>query len=140
MQRIKWKEYDYSAQLGPRGSYYHRPLITVEILYKPTGEKVLVNALIDSGTDGDVIHSDIARTLKINPATCRRAELGGIGSAIGFAAIVTIFVPDFNVAMDATVAFVDKLPADALLGQRHFFQRFKIRFEKDKNKFYLAAM
>ena len=77
MKRAHWKEYDYTAQLGPRGSYAHRPLIAVEISYKPTSEKITVNAMIDSGTDSTVAHSDIARTLKIDPAACDKIELGG---------------------------------------------------------------
>src|SRR3989344_564529 len=140
MKRMRWREYDYTAQLGPRGSYSHRPLITVEVSYKPTGEKILVNAMIDSGTDGTVMHSSVSRALKIDSSTCRKATLGGIGSAVGFAATVGIYVPDFHVTMDATVAFIDMLPADALLGQLHFFQRFKVRFDKDLNKFFLAAV
>lgn len=140
MIRTRWKEYDYKVQAGPGMSWVHRPLIGIEVWSIGGSEKVPILAMIDSGTDGTVFHADIAETLGIDESRCRKGELGGIGSLEGFYTDVKIVVPDFNVAFEAPVFFGKNLPMDGLLGQAAFFPRFKIRFEKNKNKFYLAAV
>lgn len=103
-------------------------------------EKVPIMAMIDSGTDGTVLHADIAEALKIDGSAFPQTELGGIGTSKGFVTTVKIVAPDFNMTMEVPVIFAKPLPLDGLLGQRHFFSRFKIRFEKDKNKFYMAPV
>jgi len=121
-------------------SWVHRPLINIEVRALEGNEKAPILAMIDSGTDGTVFHADIAQTLGIDEARCKRGVLGGIGSLEGFYTEVKIVVPDFNVSFRAPVFFGKKLPMDGLLGQAAFFPHFKIRFEKHKNKFYLAAV
>ena len=69
---------------------------------------------------------------------CERGKIGGIGSLEGFRANVGILIPDFHAKLEIPVFFAENLPLDGLLGQKHFFQRFKIRFEKDIGKFFLA--
>ena len=138
-KRLRWKEYDYTIQVGPGNSWVYRPLITVEISAK-AGEKVQLKAMIDSGTDSTILHAEIARKLQIDLARSQRVRLGGIGTIDGYLATVQLIVPDTNVVMKIPVVFAENLPFDGLLGQRHFFQRFKIRFEKDINKFYLTLV
>lgn len=136
---VKWKEYEYTTQMGPQGVLSQRPLISTEISWRGNEEKITVLSMIDSGTDSTVLHSDIARTLKIDLSRCQRVKLGGIGSAEGHRCNVFINVPGLDTVMDVPVIFLDNLPTDGLLGQAHFFQRFKVRFEKAKGKFYLAT-
>jgi len=138
-KRLKWKEYDYKAQLGPGNALVYRPLFEVEISSRTSRKRRPILALIDSGTDSSVMHADIARGLEIDLAKCQRVRLGGIGSLDGYLSNIRLFIPDMKIAMYIPVMFAENLPFDGLLGQRHFFQRFKIRFEKDKNKFYLAV-
>jgi len=121
-------------------SWVHRPLINIEVWTIGGSEKVPILAMIDSGTDGTVFHADIAETLGIDGSRCRQGVLGGIGSLEGFYTEVKIVVPDFNVAYQTPVFFGKNLVMDGLLGQATFFPRFKIRFEKHMNKFYLAAV
>ena len=61
MQRLKWKEYSYSIEMGPKGALMYRPLIDVEIMPEGKKESIRVTAMIDSGTDGTVFHADIAK-------------------------------------------------------------------------------
>ena len=140
MKRVRWKEYDYKIQAGPRMSWVHRPLINIEERAIGGSEKVTVLAMIDSGTDGTVFHADIAETLGIDESRCRKGALGGIGSLEGFYTEVKIVVQDLNVTYKTPVFFGKKLPMDGLLGQATFFPLFKIRFEKAINKFYLATV
>lgn len=140
MTRTKWKEYDYKVQAGPGMSWVHRPLINIEVCTLDGREKVPIFAMIDSGTDGTVLHANIAEALGIDESHGKAGILGGIGSLDGFYAEVKIVVPDFDVEYKSPVFFGKNLPMDGLLGQSSFFPRFKIRFEKAENKFYIAVV
>lgn len=137
-KRSQWTEFDYTVQVGPRSQWFYRPLIEVEVSAGGAGERLRVSAMIDSGTDSTVMRSDIAKRLKIDPKQNSRVRLGGIGSVEGFLCNVRLVVPSINAGMEIPVIFVEDLPVDGLLGQQHFFQRVRVRFEKDRNKFYLA--
>ena len=133
------KEYAYTAQSGPGyNGVVYRPLIEVKVSNK-TGEMSLL-ALIDSGTDSTLVNAEIAKTLYIEPNTCQKVKVGGVGENIGFLCNVTLSIDDFSESMEIPVIFVENLPFDALLGQRHFFERFQINFEKDKNRFFLGLV
>ncbi|MBM3261075.1 hypothetical protein FJY93_01515 [Candidatus Kaiserbacteria bacterium] len=105
MKRVKWKEYDYKIQAGPGMSWVHRPLISIEVCTLDGREKVPVFAMIDSGTDGTVLHSNIAEALGIDESQCRKSVLGGIGSLDGFVTEVKIAIPDFKVEYRTPVFF-----------------------------------
>ena len=137
-KKITWKGYDYTIQAGPDGSWLPRPLIEVVLTCPESSEKVAIMAMVDSGTDGTIFHAQIAETLRIDKTKCKRGKIGGIGSLEGFRANVGILIPDFHAKLEIPVFFAENLPLDGLLGQKHFFQRFKIRFEKDIGKFFLA--
>ena len=138
-KRLKWKEYNYTVQVGPGNSWIYRPVLEVKISQKGA-VYVPVLAMIDSGTDSTVIDASVAEKLGIDPRQCQKVKLGGIGSAEGFLSNVELTLSDMDIRMDIPVVFARNLPMEGLLGQRHFFQRFKIRFEKDVNKFYVAAV
>ena len=139
-KRLNWKAYDYHVQVGAGNSWLYRPLMHIDISNRGTPDKVKILAMVDSGTDSTVLDADIARSLRIDLSRCQRVRLGGIGSLDGYLSNVQLLVPDIKIAIDMPVMFAENLPIQGLLGQKHFFQRFKIRFEKDKNKFYLAAV
>jgi len=136
---VKWKAYDYKVQIGPGNAWVYRPLLEIEVASGASRKGRVILALIDSGTDGSVLHADIARDLQIDLSQCQRVKLGEIGSLDGYLSNVRLSVPDMKTTMNIPIVFAENLPFDGLLGQRHFFQRFKIRFEKDTNKFYLAS-
>jgi hypothetical protein len=82
--------------------------------------------------------SEIAEILGIDKSRCK----SGIVSAFGgekkaFIEKVRISVPDFPTIITSGVLFAEDPDFDIILGQQDFFHRFKIRFEKAKNKFYL---
>ena len=133
---MKWKAYDYTAEWGNDGSVVYRPLIQVDVSYK--GKSTSIMALVDSGTDSALFNADIAKLLEIDLGLCPKAKIGGVGEKIGFRCDVNLTVRDFKVTMDLPVVFTDELPFGGLLGQRNFFARFHIKFEKNKNEFLLA--
>src|SRR3989338_546220 len=137
---VKWKEYDYKIQIGPGNTWLYRPLLEIEISSRTSQKRRSVLAMIDSGTDSSVFHADIARDLQIDLTRCPRVRLGGIGSLDGYLSNVQLLVPDMKIAMDIPVMFAENLTLQGLLGQKHFFQRFKVRFERAINKFYFSAV
>ena len=138
-KRLKWKEYDYSVQSGPGNSWIYRPVLKIVVSTK-NSERIPVFGMIDSGTDSTVLDASVAESLDIDPRACQKVRLGGIGTAEGFLSTISLSVPDMDIEMNIPIVFAHHLPMEGLLGQRHFFQRLKIRFEKDINKFYLAAI
>ena len=139
-KRLTWKGFDYTIQIGPGNSWIDRPLIEIDVSVPGNGNTVRILAMIDSGTDGTVFDSAVAQSLGIDPARCQKVKLGGIGSVEGFLSTVQLSVPELKITMNIPVVFAEKLPMDGLLGQKHFFQRFRVRFEKDRGKFFLAAV
>ena len=140
MTRAKWKKYEYTGQLGPGNILVFRPIIAVDIANISGNEQIRTLALIDSGTDGTIFNADIARAIGVDLSKCQKVKLGGIGATDGHVSNIRLVIPDFDVAMDIPVVFVENLPFDGLLGQRHFFQRFNVKFEKDLNLFHLAVV
>ena len=138
MGKIKWKKYDYTVQWGPGNSIAYRPLIEVHIASPKNSKGLNVLALIDSGTDGTVFNADVARSLDIDPGACQKIKMGGIGVMEGFICDIKLTIPDFKISMEIPVAFLEKPPFDALLGQRFFFEQFSVMFEKSKNRFQIA--
>lgn len=136
---MKWKKYDYTAQWGPGNTIVHRPLIEVRISSATNSKGIPILAMIDSGTDGTVFNADIARALRIDPNRHRKVRIGGIGEQEGFTCAIRLTVPDFKLYMDIPVVFLENPPFDGLLGQRHFFEKFQIKFDKAKKIFHIAA-
>ena len=133
---LKWIEYPYFAQLSPDGFAY-RPALNVEI---SSGSKLrIISALVDSGTDSMIVDASLASSLGIDPSTCEKRVLGGIGgSSHGFMAEIEIKVKGFPKKIKARALFIENAPFTALLGQRDFFDNFYVRFEHRKRRFFLA--
>ena len=134
---MNWKEYGYVGNLrnwrDVSGSMIYRPYITI---YIHNGDKrVPVDALVDSGSDGMVIHAELAKDLGIDPNKCPHKSLGGAtGLKEGFTSEVSYEVDGFAKDKIKTVAmFISDLPVACLIGQEDFFERFIVQFEKRNN-------
>lgn len=134
---MDWKEYGYVGNLrnwrDASESMVYRPYVTI---YIHNGDKrVPVDALVDSGSDGMVIHAGLAKDLGINPSKCPHKSLGGAtGSKEGFTCEVAYEVDGFQKDTIKTVAmFISDLPVACLIGQEDFFERFIVQFEKRNN-------
>lgn len=138
MGKINWKKYDYTGQWGLGNVITYRPLVEVNVSNGISPKGISVLALVDSGTDGTLFNLEIAKSLGIDISKCKRVKVGGIGEREGFISDIKLTVPDFRGSMQISVIFVEHLPFNGLLGQRDFFEKFRIKFEKDRNKFYLT--
>jgi hypothetical protein len=133
---LKWVKYPYSPQWSPDGLAY-RPALDVEV---SNGSKLrIIFALVDSGTDSMVLDASLASSLGIDPDTCEKRLLSGIGgNSQGFMAEIEVKVKGFTEKIKARALFLQNAPFTALLGQRDFFDNFYIRFEHRKRFFLLA--
>ncbi len=138
-----WQEYDYTSRRHKSSKkIFYRPLIDVEV--STAGEPEEFTALIDSGSEVTIMSTQVAQLLGINTSGKERVHINSYGASNpGFIAEVRMKIPEFpeesivsNVIFSGDVS--DGVPYDILLGQDDFFRKFLVRFEKDKNKFYLA--
>ena len=136
---MDWQEYKYSGEYSAVTSdVIYRPIIGVKIGYG--NELIETIAMIDSGTDVTVVNSNLAKLLGVDSSKYKKCLVSGVtGEGNGFVAKVKIRIENFeNEEFEMEVCFVEGMKSNILLGQRDIFNRFKIRFEKKLNKFYLS--
>jgi len=118
----------------------YRPYVTIYI-HNGTA-RIPVEALVDSGSDGMVIHASLAKDLGIDPGTCPHKSLGGAtGLKEGFTADVSYEVDGFpKDTIETKAIFIPDLPVACLVGQEDLFERFIVQFEKRTNVLKLAKV
>ena len=141
---MNWKEYGYTGSLknwrDGTGSMMYRPYVTIYIHNGTT--RIPVEALVDSGSDGMVIHAGLAKDLGIDPETCPHKSLGGAtGMKEGFTADVSYEVDCFpKETIETKAIFIPDLPVACLVGQEDLFERFIVQFEKHSNVLKLSKV
>ena len=135
-------KFKYTATMAPdtKGRYVKRPLIELEILGKDVSVKAF--GLIDSGADTTLMNIEYAKRIGIVWGDGRVKSFVGISgpSEPCQLGVVPIKVKYFDEPIDLAVAFIDSPAVDILLGQEDFFERFRIKFEKDHDVFELSAV
>ncbi len=130
-------KYDYSSFLPPDITlkFIKRPLITVEVFGTKGSGKFL--ALIDSGADCSLFNIEIAKNLGIELSRAKTVKFTGIiGDLSGYRVEnIKIKIEDFEEPVKIPICFVDSENVSILLGQEGFFDKHKIKFEKDHNIF-----
>lgn len=130
---MAWKEYPYTCQW--MGEYQvFRPLIDVK-LFNGDDHTYKGLAIVDSGTDSVVVNAEIAAKLGINLDPCREIQLNGIGNVRAKVCDIRIDVPSIGFSTQESALFIKDARFDVLLGQRCFFAKYDICFEKAKNTF-----
>ena len=113
-----------------------RPYIGVRIIHQ-NKHKDLV-ALIDSGADVSLAHADIGTLLGVDvPAGRPWSYRGSVNTQVGLAYIHNLHLILINFSsLDLDIAFTDQIPPGTfLLGQRHFFETYQVRFDLSKRIF-----
>lgn len=117
----------------PHRKWISRPIITAMI----TGPKgsVIVDALIDSGADKCLFHSDLAREIGLYLQDGKQEVFSGITGKkiIAFNHKIHLQVLGIDRKIELVVAFTNAPGVFAILGQEGFFDNFRIKFEKDHN-------
>jgi hypothetical protein len=98
--------------------------------------------MVDSGCTVTHANSALAAELGINLSTCLPRETMG-ASGVKEQAWVTDVVFSFKGLGDdftGPILFNDNLPVSVLLGQRNFFDKFDVHFQKSKHLFTLTRV
>jgi len=111
-----------------------RAIIEVEISRGGPGRKFL--ALVDSGADQITMPAAIADALGIDRSACPQRPMMGISMerTDGFVAQVMIRIRPHIEPITVPVVFIDT-DVPVLLGQEGFFDRYRVKFEKDHDIF-----
>jgi hypothetical protein len=87
-----------------------------------------IEVVIDSGATRCLFHSDFARHLRIDTASCPIEQTVGIGGIEStYLHDVTLYIPGGPVV--ARVGFKHNLPVAGLLGMNGFFEHFRVTFD-----------
>jgi hypothetical protein len=111
------------------------------VTLKQNGKEVTVDALIDSGCTITHVHAALAYELGIDLATCTETETVGIsGAEPAWLSEVTLSLPGLGDDFRGPVLFTQNLPVPILLGQKNFFEKFDVHFQKSKHLFTLKRV
>lgn len=119
----------------PNRPWVSRPLIPVRLFHKD--KQVDVYALVDSGADVSLFHTSLAKELGIDITNGRKQTFFGISAGVGVLAyfhLIKLQVLGASEAVEFEAAFTDSMGVGAILGQSGFFDKYHIRFERDKER------
>src|SRR3989344_4953045 len=118
----------------PNKPHYRRPIVDVE-LYGPKSTMATI-ALLDSGADYCLFNIEFAKAIGIDIDMCEIDRTVGVegGSKEIFMTELEIQVKDLN-KIKIPVGFIDSKSVTGLIGQIGFFDKHKIKFERDHNTF-----
>lgn len=107
-----------------------RPIVSVRLNFKETF--VIYDALIDSGSDRCIFHVELIEILKT--PTGKPVKFRGISGELLHGTKATINLALFNWKFRTEVIFSPNLGpmAYGVLGQKGFFDNFKVCFDKPK--------
>ena len=117
----------------PRRKWLSRPLIPIT-LFGPKGS-IYIDALIDSGADMCLFHSDIGRDIGLEIEKGEREVFSGIegGNVIVYVFPIYLQIVGMNEKVEVKAGFTETLGVSAILGQEGVFDNFRIKFERDRN-------
>lgn len=131
---MEWKSYDYVVSPGRPKSL--RPQIPVEIFYGGRNKSAM--GLVDSGGDVTLMDEAIGESLGIVIGDCKEVSLGNVVSTDikAHLAKIRIKIDDFDEEFEVEVRLVSNMALEVILGD-NFFDKFQIRFERKRHKFYM---
>ena len=111
-----------------------RPMLEIEVFGKTNGKFL---ALIDSGADCSLFNIQIAQALGIDLSKAKRINLTGISGTINGYCLdsLKIKIDGIDKTIGIPVCFIDSDTVGLLLGQSGFFDKCRIKFEKDHDAF-----
>src|SRR3989338_5442240 len=114
---------------------FWRPILPVTLKHNKKELKYI--ALLDSGADFNIFHSDIAMVLDIDLTKLSKSSFSGINKGVRATMQMTIIeIGIDNYTFNAPVYFSSDISPDGygIVGQLGFFNKFKITFNFDKRK------
>ena len=132
-------KFDYTATLvkDTRGKTIKRPMLELELLNEK-GESVLTAlALIDSGADTTMVNKQYAIPLGVDLTNATEVDVIGIanGKVSTRTATLRFKIKQTEDELVIPANYVYSNNVDILLGEEIFFDKYKIKFEKDHETF-----
>lgn len=128
-------QYKYTAQYTDYGLEY-MPRITAFVKNPQNGNELPLFWLVDSGATETLLPRRIGERLGIDIESGERVEFEGVGgAAIGYRHKVMLRLAGERNEYEIACAFSELPNMGGLLGERGFFENYKITFEKYKNVF-----
>ncbi|MEK9174927.1 MAG: hypothetical protein AAB725_03075 [Patescibacteria group bacterium] len=132
-------KYDYTTYLpAENGKFIKRSMIEIEI-YGPNGAHKQL-ALVDSGADKSLFHIEIAKVLGISLSQGKKYVVTGITGQSEEILTEVEIKPKHLGSIKIPVGFIDSPYVGVLLGQEGFFDKHRIKFEKDHNVFEISPV
>lgn len=116
-----------------------RPIIKIGIIKGVDNQPLEYEVLIDSGADECVLPIELAEIAQIDLANTETKEFRGIGGGVatGYKKQVTILLGGSQYS--TPVYFSSGIKGYGILGQRGFFEKFRIRFIYSAKKIEITA-
>lgn len=130
-------KYKYSVSVNfvdPHKPAFRRPMIKVSLF----GSNGSVNALslVDSGADNCLFSVEFAKILGIDLKKCERQQTTGVEGGKMDVFLTTVEIQAEHLEkIKLPVGFIDSPSVTGLLGQEGFFDKHRIKFERDHNTF-----
>ncbi|SRR5688572_21253409 len=133
---MKTKTFDYRRVPDftvPRKRWIKRPLLQVTLINGDRRKQQI--CLLDSGADESLFHSSIGRVLGLDIESGTPKIFDGIvGSIEAYMHTIEIQIQDFPSRVKVVAGFTDSIGVDAILGQKGFFENYRICFDRRKGR------
>ena len=130
-------KYKYTSFFPPDRTlkWIKRPIISIEV-FGPNGSNKF-SALIDSGSDCSLVNAEIAEMLGLDLSKGKPTEFTGISGKTTGRRLenIQIKIEEFDKPIKIPVCFVKSKTVGLLLGEEGFFDKYRIKFEKDHDTF-----
>ncbi len=132
-------KFQYDTRLTSLG-FEQVPRVPVVFTNPKNGFAIPVFCLVDSGASDTLLHWEIGKTLGIDIEKGKRHEYAGIGGVVaGYRHPIKIRLANDTCEFTIECAIMQFPSFDGLLGQRGFFDNYKVVFEKYKKIFEITA-
>ena len=132
-------KFDYTATttIDTRGKMVKRPMLELELLDKKGNFVLNALALIDSGADTTMVNIQYASPLGIDLTNAPTTDVMGVADGVVLTRTATIQfrIKQTGDIIEIPANYVDSNNVNILLGEEIFFDKYKIKFEKDHGTF-----
>lgn len=137
-QEFTYTPYIANFDTGERG---YQPLLKVTVAPCEGFLPFKTEALVDSGAEDTLFNAIIGEAIGIQVAAGKPRKIGGvIGKGEGYEHIVHFVLPELKAEFNIPVIFVPQMGFSVILGQNDFFNKYHVRFERDKLHFYTTKV
>jgi len=135
-------KYRYTSFFPPDKTlkWIKKSIVLIEV-FGPKDSKNFY-ALVDSGADCSLFNIQVAEVLGIDLSNARLVKLTGISGQIDGYRLekIKVKVDGLNESVEIPVCFIKSPTVSLLLGQEGFFDKYRIKFEKDHDTFEITSV